>query len=68
MNNSIKYYLAAYNAVAFIFWLAYLLVFIGNGLEMNATGLLLLNIAQGKVACGLDRCAGFFAHTGTGAD
>jgi ABC-type transport system involved in cytochrome bd biosynthesis fused ATPase/permease subunit len=47
MNNSIKYYLAAYNAVAFIFWLAYLVVFISNGLEMNATGLLLLNIAQG---------------------
>jgi len=47
MKNSIKYYLAAYNLIAFIFWLAYLFVFISSGLSLNPTGLLLLNIAQG---------------------
>ena len=47
MNNSIKYYLAAYNLTAFIFWLAYLVVFAASGFSLNATGLILLNIAQG---------------------
>ena len=47
MKNSIKYYLAAYNLTAFIFWLAYLFVFISAGLKLDAVGLLLLNVAQG---------------------
>lgn len=55
MNKSIKYYLAGYNAVAFIFWLAYLIVFFSNGLTLDTAGdeldknigLILLNIAQG---------------------
>jgi very-long-chain (3R)-3-hydroxyacyl-CoA dehydratase len=47
MNTSIKYYLAAYNLTAFIFWLAYLLVFAASGFSLNSTGLILLNIAQG---------------------
>jgi very-long-chain (3R)-3-hydroxyacyl-CoA dehydratase len=47
MNNSIKYYLAAYNLTAFAFWLAYLIVFVSSGFVLTPTGLLLLNIAQG---------------------
>lgn len=47
MNNSIKYYLAAYNLVAFLFWLAYLVDFAHAGFTLYPTGLLLLNIAQG---------------------
>jgi very-long-chain (3R)-3-hydroxyacyl-CoA dehydratase len=44
---NIKYYLAAYNAVAFIFWMLYLISFIASGFVLSKTGLLLLNIAQG---------------------
>lgn len=47
MNNSVKYYLVAYNFIAFAFWLAYLVSFIAAGAGITATGLLLLNIAQG---------------------
>lgn len=47
MNNSIKYYLAAYNLTAFIFWLAYLVIFAASGFTLNSIGLILLNIAQG---------------------
>ena len=47
MNNTIKYYLAAYNLTAFIFWLVYLIVFASSGFALTNTGLLLLNIAQG---------------------
>ncbi len=47
MNNNIKYYLAAYNAVAFIFWAIYLFSFIASGFVLTTSGLLLLNIAQG---------------------
>ena len=47
MNNNIKYYLAGYNLVAFIFWLAYLIVFAASGFTLDSLGLLLLNIAQG---------------------
>ena len=47
MPKNIKYYLAAYNLVAFIFWLAYLCSFMANGFALTPTGLLLLNIAQG---------------------
>jgi very-long-chain (3R)-3-hydroxyacyl-CoA dehydratase len=47
MNNTIKYYLAGYNLTAFIFWLAYLIVFAGSGFMLSRPGLILLNIAQG---------------------
>jgi very-long-chain (3R)-3-hydroxyacyl-CoA dehydratase len=47
MNTSIKYYLAGYNAVAFIFWLAYLFVFFSGGMTLTPLALILLNIAQG---------------------
>jgi very-long-chain (3R)-3-hydroxyacyl-CoA dehydratase len=47
MSKPVKYYLAAYNLVAFIFWLLYLLSFLSAGLELNSSSLLLLNIAQG---------------------
>jgi very-long-chain (3R)-3-hydroxyacyl-CoA dehydratase len=47
MNNTIKYYLAAYNFAAFSFWAAYLVCFCASGFAINTTGLLLLNIAQG---------------------
>ena len=52
MKNNIKYYLAAYNLTAFIFWLAYLVVFsVGGWTFIHCFGggveLLLLNIAQG---------------------
>jgi very-long-chain (3R)-3-hydroxyacyl-CoA dehydratase len=47
MKNSIKYYLAAYNLTAFIFWLAYLVDFASSGFILHERGLLLLNIAQG---------------------
>ena len=47
MKTGIKYYLAAYNLVAFVFWALYLLRFIMEGPEPDSTGLLLLNIAQG---------------------
>jgi very-long-chain (3R)-3-hydroxyacyl-CoA dehydratase len=47
MKNSIKYYLAAYNLTAFLFWLAYLVAFTRSGLMLDSNGLLLLNIAQG---------------------
>lgn len=47
MKNSVKYYLAAYNFTAFVFWAAYLGVFVGCGCRLTQTGLLLLSIAQG---------------------
>lgn len=47
MNSGVRYYLAAYNAIAFLFWTAYLFWFIQSGFVLNETGLLLLNIAQG---------------------
>lgn len=47
MNNTVKYYLAAYNLIAFVFWGLYLGSFLLNGLRLTETGLLLLNIAQG---------------------
>ena len=47
MNKTIKYYLAAYNVVAFIFWALYLFSFITSGFVLTTSGLLLLNIAQG---------------------
>ena len=47
MNKSIKYYLAAYNLVAFVFWLAYLIAFAGDGAYLSQKSLILLNIAQG---------------------
>lgn len=47
MNNTIKYYLAGYNAVAFIFWLAYLIAFARDGAYLSQASLTLLNIAQG---------------------
>jgi very-long-chain (3R)-3-hydroxyacyl-CoA dehydratase len=50
MSTSVKYYLAAYNAVAFIFWALYLVFFFGSGCQLTSTALLLLNIAQGMAA------------------
>ena len=47
MNQAIKKYLNLYNAAAFIFWLAYAAYIIAYGFSLNATGLLLLSIAQG---------------------
>jgi very-long-chain (3R)-3-hydroxyacyl-CoA dehydratase len=47
MSNAVKYYLGAYNLVAFLFWAVYLVSFIAGGLVLNAQSLLLLNIAQG---------------------
>lgn len=47
MPTSVKFYLAAYNFVAFIFWALYLVFYFLSGFEMNSTTLLLLNIAQG---------------------
>lgn len=47
MKNAVKYYLAAYNFIAFAFWGLYLGYFVANDLWLNETGLLLLNIAQG---------------------
>lgn len=42
-----KIYLAAYNAVAFLFWLFFFALYLGGGLSMSMGCLLLLNIAQG---------------------
>ena len=47
MSDTTKYYLAAYNVVAFIFWALYLFSFITSGFVLSTSGLLLLNIAQG---------------------
>jgi len=47
VSNAIKYYLGAYNFVAFLFWAAYLIAFVANGFSLNDYGLWLLNIAQG---------------------
>ena len=47
MNNPVKYYLAAYNLVAFCFWTAYLLMFASAGFRINERSLIILNIAQG---------------------
>lgn len=47
MPTTIKFYLAAYNAIAFIFWGAYLSCFLYSGFQINSLNLLLLNIAQG---------------------
>lgn len=47
MSTPVKYYLAAYNAIAFIFWALYFVYFISCGLQLDAMGLLLLNVAQG---------------------
>ncbi len=47
MNPFVKFYLAAYNFVAFVFWALYLTFYFLSGFQMNSTNLLLLNIAQG---------------------
>ena len=47
MKPSIRYYLAAYNLLAFVFWLLFLLLFISNSFILTEKGMLLLNIAQG---------------------
>ncbi|MDB5283372.1 MAG: very-long-chain (3R)-3-hydroxyacyl-CoA dehydratase hpo-8 [Bacteroidota bacterium] len=47
MNNGLRYYLAAYNFVAFIFWVLYLAVFVVNGFDIAGWPIILLNIAQG---------------------
>ncbi len=43
----IKYYLAAYNLVAFLFWGAYMISYIDAHFVLTDTNVLLLNIAQG---------------------
>ena len=47
MKNTLKYYLAGYNLVAFLFGAAYLLYFIASGLRLDPFGVILLDIAQG---------------------
>ena len=47
MKSSLKYYLSAYNLIAFLFWLAYLISFAASGCHLSAFNLVLLNIAQG---------------------
>ena len=42
-----KNYLAAFNLIAFVFWLLYFIYFIGNGFELSTTALVLLSVAQG---------------------
>ncbi|HLP53264.1 MAG TPA: protein tyrosine phosphatase-like domain-containing protein [Chitinophagales bacterium] len=47
MNNTVRTYLAAYNAIAFLFWAGFLVCYLASSLQMSATSLMLLNIAQG---------------------
>lgn len=47
MQNSVKYYLVAYNVLAFCAWLAYLVSFAWSGFALEGNSLVLLNIAQG---------------------
>ena len=47
MNKYVKYYLASYNFIAFVFWASYLLYFTAAGFKLDYYGLWLLNIAQG---------------------
>jgi very-long-chain (3R)-3-hydroxyacyl-CoA dehydratase len=47
MNKTLRYYLAAYNLVAFAFWAAYFVYFIATGFKIDVYSMLLLNIAQG---------------------
>jgi very-long-chain (3R)-3-hydroxyacyl-CoA dehydratase len=47
MKSAVKYYLGAYNLIAFLFWAAYLICFIASGFQLNNFNLILLNIAQG---------------------
>lgn len=46
MKNAVKYYLAAYNFIAFAFWGMFLVSFIDNALVLDGDNQLLLNIAQ----------------------
>ena len=47
MNKAVKYYLGAYNGIAFLAWAAYLVCFCSAGFQLNTPSLYLLNIAQG---------------------
>lgn len=47
MNTSVKFYLAAYNFIAFVFWALYLAFYFTGGFQMNSINLFLLNMAQG---------------------
>lgn len=47
MKTSVRYYLLAYNGIAFCFWAAYFFLFLAQGLQLTPMALLLLNIAQG---------------------
>jgi len=47
MNQAVKKYLIFYNAIAFVSWLIYVIYFVASGFSLNATGLILLSIAQG---------------------
>ena len=47
MNSNLRYYLSAYNLIALVMWLLFLVQFLFSGCQLNTTGLLLLNVAQG---------------------
>jgi very-long-chain (3R)-3-hydroxyacyl-CoA dehydratase len=47
MSKAVKYYLGAYNGIAFLAWAAYLVCFLAAGFQLDAPSLYLLNIAQG---------------------
>ena len=47
MNTSVKAYLSAYNAIAFVAWGVFFAYSVYNKFNLNSTGVLLLNIAQG---------------------
>ncbi|HLP21269.1 MAG TPA: protein tyrosine phosphatase-like domain-containing protein [Chitinophagales bacterium] len=47
MTNTLKIYLAAYNAIAFFFWGGFFISFLSSGLQVGPLTLILLNIAQG---------------------
>lgn len=47
IKSFVRNYLALYNALAFVCWVLYLAYFAASGFVLTATGMLLLNIAQG---------------------
>lgn len=50
MNPFVKLYLSGYNLIAFLLWLAYLILFASAGFELDQPGILLLVLAQGMAA------------------
>lgn len=45
--NNLRFYLSAYNFLAMAMWLLFFIQFLSAGCSLNATGVLLLNVAQG---------------------